>query len=380
MPTAQPIPFQHEPLESPERQIRLLSVLPSSYDGQVRYELKTHILGGHKTPHFYAISYEWGPEHPLHEIIIDDKIFLIRENLKDCLERFDSAYEGFYRPVWIDAVCIDQNNKPERNAQVKNMGNIYSSAMLVLAWFGKQAPLNGTLTEAVSCLQDWQASQEYRDFLEHCKRQSHQAARTQRAPPPALLSLAEPYGPVWSCLTNLCQRTYWTRLWIVQELVKAKELLLMWGDEQIPWNVLSSAFHTIQLNSLCIRTSDARFAPWDVIGLSAPFQIWLQRDGTRPERTLLELMETYQRSECSVPHDKAYALTGISTDPHLLPVDYHESLPDLYVNLMKLVPDRSQCPRYSHLILRALSLDPQQLALRSRHDIPQETDCRLSCL
>lgn len=241
------------------------------------------------------------------------------------------------------------------------MGEIYSSALLVLAWFGKQAPVNGTLTEAVSCLQDWQASQEYRDLLLQGKAWSHQPSRTQQAPVPALLSLAEPYGSVWSCLTNLCQQTYWTRLWIVQELVKAKELLLMWGDEQIPWNVLSAALHTIQFNNLHIRTSPARFAPWDVIAHSAPFQVWLQRDGTRSEQSLLQLMETYHRSDCSVPHDKAYALTGISTDSQLIQVDYHESLPDLYVNLMKLVPDKTQCARYSHLILGALGLDSQQL-------------------
>ena len=352
--------FQYVPLESPERQFRLLSVLPSPDGNQARYRLDTYILGGSRTPHFYAISYEWGPEHPLHEIIIDDKVFKIRSNLKDCLERFGSGYEGF-RQVWIDAICIDQNNKPERNEQVKIMGQIYSSAMLVLAWFGKQAPANGTLTEAVSCLQDWQASQECRTLLEHGKTLGYQATRPQRATPPALLSLAEPYGSMWRCLMDLCQRTYWTRLWIVQELVKAKELLLMWGDEQISWNVLSAAFHTIQLNNLYIRTSEARFAPWDVIARSAPFQVWHQRDGTKPERTLLELMETYHSSDCSVPHDKAYALTGISTDAHLLQVDYDKSLPDLYVNLMEIVPDRSQHARYSHLVLRALGLDSQQL-------------------
>lgn len=364
MPNTLPIPFQHEPLESPERQIRLLSVLPSPDGVQARYKLKTYILGGHKTPHFYAVSYEWGPEHPLHEIIIDDRIFLIRSNLKDCLERLGSAYEGFLRPVWIDAISIDQGNRRERNLQVQIMGDIYSSAKLVLAWFGKQAPSNGTLTKAVSCLRDWQASQEYGQIVKQGERAAGQAPRAQqRATAPALLSLAEPYGSVWSCLMNLSQQTYWTRLWIVQELVRAKELLLMWGDEQIPWKELAAAFHTIQLNTLFIRTSEARFAPWDAIALSAPFQIWLQRDGTRPKQSLLELMEAYRGSECSVPHDKAYALTGISTDSHLIQIDYHESLPDLYVNLMKLVPEKSQCIRYSHLILSALGLDSQSLLL-----------------
>ena len=361
MAKSQQIKFQHEPLESPERQIRLLSVLPSGDGNQARYELNTHILGGNKTPHFYAISYEWGSDQPSHEILIDDKSFMIRSNLKDCLERFGSAYEGFYRPVWIDAICIDQSNKPERNAQVKIMGEIYSSAMLVLAWFGKQAPVNGTLTEAVSCLQDWQASQEYQDLLSEDRRLHHQATLSQRMSSPALLSLADPYGPMWNCLRDLCERTYWTRLWIVQELVKAKQLLLMWGDEQIQWNVLSAAFHTVQLNNVHIRSSETRFKPWDVVSSSVPFQVWLQRDGGHPERTLLELMESYHRSDCSVPHDKAYALTGISTDSHLLQIDYDKSLLDLYVNLMGLVPEKNQCAKYSHRILKALQLEPHKL-------------------
>ncbi|KAI9881746.1 MAG: hypothetical protein M1823_006543, partial [Watsoniomyces obsoletus] len=233
--------FQHTPLESPERQIRLLSVLPSQDDNQAHYKLDTYILGGHRTPHFYAISYEWGPKKPLHEIIIDDKVFMIRTNLKDCLERFGSAYEGFYRPVWIDAICIDQDKVAERNAQVKMMGEIYSSAKLVLAWFGKQAPVNGTLTKTLSCLQQWQVSPEFKTLVNNSTRQNGSAPRLQRTSPPELLSLADPYGPMWSCLRNLCDQTYWSRLWIVQELVKAQKLLLLWGDEQIPWNVLSAA-------------------------------------------------------------------------------------------------------------------------------------------
>jgi hypothetical protein len=254
--------------------------------------LKTHILGGSKTPHFYAISYEWGHAQPLHEIIIDDMKFLIRSNLKDCLQRFEHTYEGFHRPVWIDAICIDQTNMAERNAQVKIMGAIYSSAMLVIAWFGKHAPANGALTTSVCCLQDWQASEEYRSLSSVARRPT--SSSSQQTAQPQLLSLAEPYGQMWSVLRQLCDLTYWSRLWIVQELVKAPELLLMWGDEQIAWNVLSTAFRTIQLNKLRIRTSQARFAPWDAIETTIPYQVWLQRDGARQELSLLELMEAYR--------------------------------------------------------------------------------------
>jgi hypothetical protein len=56
-------------------------------------------------------------------------------------------------------------------------------------------------------------------------------------------------------------------------------------------------------------------------------------------------------------HDKAYALTGISTNAHQLQVDYDKSLPDLYADLMDLEPKSPHCLKYSKLILDALCID-----------------------
>jgi hypothetical protein len=217
------------------------------------------------------------------------------------------------------------------------------------------------LTKTEICLREWKDSEGYSELIVHDSEQQHRPSPSRLRSMPQLMSLADPYGPMWDCLRQLCEKTYWTRLWIVQELVKAKELLLVWGDEQVSWAHLSAAFRTIELNNELIRTSESRFAPWDVVKLSIPYQVWLQRDGPQQKRPLLDLMETYRASGCSELRDKAYALTGISSDSHLLPIDYATSLPDLYVNLMRLVQDEDQCAKYSHLILRSLGLDPIDL-------------------
>lgn len=39
-------------------------------------------------------------------------------------------------PVWADAICINQADTNERNAQVQMMGDIYSKATVVVAWLG----------------------------------------------------------------------------------------------------------------------------------------------------------------------------------------------------------------------------------------------------
>jgi FAD/FMN-containing dehydrogenase len=46
----------------------------------------------------------------------------------------DLRYHEKDRVLWIDALCIDQNNNEERGEQVQQMGSIYSKAERVIIW------------------------------------------------------------------------------------------------------------------------------------------------------------------------------------------------------------------------------------------------------
>jgi hypothetical protein len=39
---------------------------------------------------------------------------------------------------WIDALCMDQSNIPERNDQVERMGDVFKRADGVIVWLGKE--------------------------------------------------------------------------------------------------------------------------------------------------------------------------------------------------------------------------------------------------
>ncbi|KAN0116731.1 Heterokaryon incompatibility [Hyaloscypha variabilis] len=82
-------------------------------------------------PHYEALSYVWGTEKAPDPILLDGQPFYITENLKDALimVRQGSQKE---RVLWIDAICINQNDLSERSAQVRQMRQIYSSAERVL--------------------------------------------------------------------------------------------------------------------------------------------------------------------------------------------------------------------------------------------------------
>jgi len=41
--------------------------------------------------------------------------------------------------IWVDAVCINQDDRQERSIQVRNMKQIYSKAERVIAWLGEES-------------------------------------------------------------------------------------------------------------------------------------------------------------------------------------------------------------------------------------------------
>lgn len=71
-------------------------------------------------------------------IMIDGYALPIRSNLYSALRHMRSA--EVVMPLWIDAICINQNNIVERNEQVQRMANIYRGASQLLIWLGDATP------------------------------------------------------------------------------------------------------------------------------------------------------------------------------------------------------------------------------------------------
>tara|TARA_R110002060_G_scaffold37273_5_gene48340 strand:+ start:236 stop:670 length:435 start_codon:yes stop_codon:yes gene_type:complete len=79
----------------------------------------------------------WGP-HVLKTISLGGQSFPVRENLWQA--SFHLRLDNSNRILWIDAICINQNDESERNHQVTQMGQIFSRASRVLAWLGLDDP------------------------------------------------------------------------------------------------------------------------------------------------------------------------------------------------------------------------------------------------
>lgn len=171
---------------------------------------------GPPMPTYTAISYAWGPAVPTARIVINGKLFVIRQNLYEGLRALLQC--GHYEELfWVDQLCIDQMNTAERNHQVQMMGKIYTSAIRVLAWLG-YGNINSELAFGI------------------LKKAMDNIPITPAIPTPPtafadynLKLFSDNSWEEIAHVIDLLRQPYWTRLWIVQEIVLANELILMYG-------------------------------------------------------------------------------------------------------------------------------------------------------
>jgi hypothetical protein len=88
-----------------------------------------------KFPAYEALSYVWGDTKSSARILLNGVEFDVTENLGAALIHLRSATSE--RTLWVDAICINQDNILERNEQVRQMGSIYEQATGVIVWLGR---------------------------------------------------------------------------------------------------------------------------------------------------------------------------------------------------------------------------------------------------
>jgi hypothetical protein len=150
--------FTHRPLRLDVSSIRLIDVLPPCEYGTIRCKIRHETLRFHRSTYTFTqspinleytcLSYVWGPVGDPYWIYVNDKPFRVGKALWDFLRvasirppdghapiRPLNRHErerSIYSSLWIDAICIDQNNVLERNHQVQQMGQIYAGALMFL--------------------------------------------------------------------------------------------------------------------------------------------------------------------------------------------------------------------------------------------------------
>ncbi|KAF8847118.1 hypothetical protein BDZ45DRAFT_540435, partial [Acephala macrosclerotiorum] len=115
------------------REIRLIALAPGErFSPVVCTSYPAYI---HQHPEFEALSYTWGPKHSLKCIEFKSSLIYVTKNLEAALRRLRST--NATRHIWVDALCINQDDNTERSSQVSLMREIYSQASRVIVWLGE---------------------------------------------------------------------------------------------------------------------------------------------------------------------------------------------------------------------------------------------------
>jgi hypothetical protein len=113
---ASPGQFRHKPLPRPEQgktdySFRLLHLLPGSDTNPVCCEIQTYYVDN--APPYEALSYCWGGITEKAQIRCDNCVFEVTTSVLKAMT--DLRHSGEPRLLWIDQICIDQQNLQERS-------------------------------------------------------------------------------------------------------------------------------------------------------------------------------------------------------------------------------------------------------------------------
>src|SRR5262249_32717490 len=128
--------FGYTPLDPERKEIRLLLLRPS-LSKSTPIELSLHHIFLSDSPFYFALSYAWGDRENLETVLLDGHPFPVTLNLFAFFKKFRHRTE--VRPIWVDAICINQLDCQERSSQVNIMALIYNKATATLLWLGDEA-------------------------------------------------------------------------------------------------------------------------------------------------------------------------------------------------------------------------------------------------
>ncbi|KAG4439644.1 hypothetical protein IFR05_004893 [Cadophora sp. M221] len=229
-----------------QRCIRLLD-LDSIIDGQNNSLAGAlRVVSLDSNPTFDALSYSWGKDSrfPACEILCSNSPVPITQN---CYDALTTLREHFgVRAIWVDAICINQEDKTEKAHQIPLMRDIYGKAQRVLVWLGIGTDQSNKAIEwiiddayrhigAFSNVQfkSFPRNMHYKEVMKIVKLMPEYFARRRLRSQPKNQTVPL-YNPL--AMEDILKRDWFSRMWTIQELVMAKEPLVICGTKSVRWN------------------------------------------------------------------------------------------------------------------------------------------------
>lgn len=333
--------FQHDRLDNPTQQVRLLRFLyPEIEDSPLHLELTTWSLSGF--PQYKAISYTWGPIE-MRTVHVNGHPFEVRTNCYYTLSQVRARHPESF--IWVDSICINQLDVEEKSYQVAMMKDIYVHASLVLVCVGPHENGSELVAQMAADLEDivLEAAEDEDEDIDTLDTnvigplyRKHWMQRVEQLTPGEALTLRR-------ALIDFLERPYWRRVWIVQEVAAAQhELGVLCGCDRITWLGIYLLLELTEAG----KSSHAPENLWSDIEPSwryrpaAVSSLWYS--AALESLDLDSALVNVDELECSDPRDRVYALLGLvdwDEDESAIVPDYSKSALELAVEVIELLDD-----------------------------------------
>jgi len=274
-----------------------------------------------KTPDYEAMSYVVGTAEPTGSVRIRSENRVERRNvtpnLQNALKFLRYAQED--RPLWVDALSINQEDVEERSSQVRMMSQIFQTVRSVCIWLGGASEGSDLAMDFIAQVVDFAK----------------------------LDSLVQDEGKQkeWTALARLLARDWFRRRWVVQEMALARQATVHCGAKVVPWSDLKGAAALFGTKRLELMQTRAFSGTYDFGDVNAPGATSLvaisdnifrkgQSGAIRERRFSIEyLLSILPMFDVTNHLDAFYAIMDLGSDTHdssEIPVDYQIKPADLF--------------------------------------------------
>ena len=320
-------PYQYSPLNESLQEIRVLTLHPGDFSADIQISIHKFALIPERPPTYEALSYVWGTTDNQSDIKIgpsgNDRIAITR-NLAVALPYL--RHKNEIRTLWIDALCINQQDLRERSSQVKMMGDIYQLADRVIVWLGTEKDDSTHVLKTMSQL----SSNVKVDYLNLSMMPASENSDPQWSDTSSLLPHSR--QELWD-IDALLRRPWFSRLWVWQEVRLAKSnAIVVCGSDSIPWQSFRRA-----LFCMALKQGADNFPRLEFHRLRARINDIANMSDNENFRGFGNTIRRSAFCGCSDPRDRIYAMLsllhrderGIKIDP-----DYTKPTWQVYQDLV----------------------------------------------
>lgn len=323
--------YIYEKLDRQRKQIRLLTLQPGSGNAILSCTIAIAFLDTPTLPHYETISYVCGDQTIKATITLHGSQFNVPATAEAALRRLRRTDRP--RVLWIDAICIDQENIAERGHQVSIMYEVYSKTSHNCVYLG---PDNGNMTKVVQSMDAIlrEISVASRGYADADAVLLEPQRRDEKPDVPFAIDIAQ------SGLLEFFENPWFTRLWVVQEASLSRISTCYSGQVHLPLGgvLRVAAWLILKWHQLPVRTTEAQ-----IHGIAnAAHMLFAARSHYRVRWTMWGFLAKFAGLESSDRRDAVFALIALwqmysqtSVLPATLKPEYTLSVSEVFTNACK---------------------------------------------